>query len=66
MVMGNNKIDEYKKYVEIAGRFDDHVDVAVQCRVHRLMAHIPGFTRSRLVLILAGSLFYCTVTFEKM
>jgi hypothetical protein len=24
MVMGDNSIDDYKKYREIAGRFDDH------------------------------------------
>jgi hypothetical protein len=29
-----------------AGDFDCHADATVRCGVHRLMEHIPGFTRS--------------------
>ena len=44
MVMSDNRIDDYKKYREIAGRFDDHADAAVCRRAHRPMEHIQGFT----------------------
>jgi hypothetical protein len=46
MVVGGNGIKEDKKCRESAGDFDHHVDAAVQCRVHRPMEHILGFTRS--------------------
>jgi hypothetical protein len=32
--------------MQIAGDFDGHADVAVQCGMHRPMEYIPGFTRS--------------------
>ncbi len=46
MVVANNEIDNNKKCRQIAGNFDGHIDVAVQCVVHRLIAHIQGFTWS--------------------
>ncbi len=46
MVVGNNGIDDKEKCRESAGDFDHYADAAVQCRVHRPMEHIPGFTRS--------------------
>jgi hypothetical protein len=46
MVMGNNRINDYDKIREIAARFDGHSDAAVQCRAHRPIEHIQGFTRS--------------------
>jgi hypothetical protein len=48
MVMSDNRIDDYSKYREIAGHFDDHahVDAAVCRRAHRSMEHIQGFTWS--------------------
>jgi hypothetical protein len=45
-VVGDNGIDDDKKCRESAGDFDHHADAAVQCRAHRPMEHIPGFTRS--------------------
>jgi hypothetical protein len=50
MAVANNKIDSNKKCRQIAGGFDGHVDAAVQCGMHRLMEHIPGFTRSHWML----------------
>jgi hypothetical protein len=44
--MGDNKIDDNKKYTSNAGNFGCHADAAVQCRVHPPMWHIPGFTKS--------------------
>jgi hypothetical protein len=35
-----------KKCKESAGDFNYHVDAVVQCKAHRLMEHILGFTRS--------------------
>ena len=46
MVMGNNKINDEGKCRQIAGKFDDHTDAAVQCGVYCPMEHIPGFTRN--------------------
>ena len=46
MVMSDNRIDDYEKYREIAGCFDDHADAAVPHRAHRQMEHIQGFTQS--------------------
>jgi hypothetical protein len=46
MVVANNEIEDNQKCRQIAGNFDGHVDAAVQCRMHRPMEHIPGFTRS--------------------
>jgi hypothetical protein len=41
MVMGDNRIDDYKKYREIAGHFDDHdADAVVRRGVHSPMEHI--------------------------
>jgi hypothetical protein len=47
MVMGNNKIDNSKRFTKIAGDFDHHGDALVQSRAHCPMKHIKGFTRSR-------------------
>jgi hypothetical protein len=44
--VANNEIDDNKKCRQIAGGFDGHADATVQCRTHRRMEHIPGFTRS--------------------
>jgi hypothetical protein len=44
MVVANNEIDDHKKCRQIAGNFDGHADVAVQCVVHPPMAQIQGFT----------------------
>ena len=46
MVMGNKRINDYKKYMTNAGHFDDHVDAAVRRRAHRLTENIQGFTGS--------------------
>ncbi len=46
MVVANNEIDDHKKCRQIAGNFDGHADVAVQCVVHPPMAQIQGFTWS--------------------
>jgi hypothetical protein len=45
--VANNEFDNNTKRRQIAGNFDGHVDVAVQCMVYHPIAHIPGFTRSR-------------------
>jgi hypothetical protein len=46
-VVGDNGIDDDdKKCRESAGDFDHHEDAVVQCKAHRPMEHIPGFTRS--------------------
>jgi hypothetical protein len=37
---------QQQKCRKIAGNFNHHADVVVQCGTHRLMEHIPGFTRS--------------------
>jgi len=39
-----------KKCRQIAGNFDHHADAAVQCRAHRPLEHIQGFTRSHWML----------------
>jgi hypothetical protein len=44
--MGNNGINNDEKYMDIAGHFDGHVDVAVQCQAHLPMEHISGVNRS--------------------
>jgi hypothetical protein len=54
--VANNKIDDNKKCREIAGNFDGHADVAVQCRIHCQMEHIPGFTRRQRMLPLGKCL----------
>ncbi len=41
---------------KIAGDFDHHADVAVQCRAHCPMEHIQGFTRSHWMLPLGKCL----------
>ncbi len=43
MVMGDNIIDDAKKFRKITGYFDHHGDLAVQCRAHCPMEHIQGF-----------------------
>ena len=45
-VGGQQRIGDNKKCRRIACDFDCHADAAVQCRAHRLMEHILGFTRS--------------------
>ncbi len=44
-VVGNNGIDDNKKFRESAGDFDHHADAVVQCGAHCPMEHILGFTR---------------------
>jgi hypothetical protein len=39
-----------QKSRQIAGNFDHHADVVVQCRGHCPMEHIQGFTRSQWML----------------
>jgi hypothetical protein len=46
MVVGDNEIDDNKKYTSNAGHFDDHADAAVQHRSHCLIENIQGFTES--------------------
>jgi hypothetical protein len=48
MVMSdnNNRIDDYEKYRDIAGCFDDHADAAVPYRAHQRMEHNQDFTQS--------------------
>jgi hypothetical protein len=45
-----------KKYTYFLGNFGGHADAAVQCRVHCLMDHIKGFTRSYWMLSLGECL----------
>jgi len=45
-IMCKQQINNNKKYRQIAGNFDCHVDAAMQCRVHHPMEHILGFTWS--------------------
>jgi len=43
--MGDSRINNYGKYREIAGRFDDHADTiydGTRCRAHHPMEHIQG------------------------
>ncbi len=54
--MANNEIDDYKKFRQIAGKFDGHADAAVQCKMYFPMEHIPGFTRSHWMLPLGKCL----------
>jgi hypothetical protein len=53
--VANNEINDNKKQRQIAGNFNGHADVAVQCVVHRPIAHIQGFTRSHWMLLLGGA-----------
>ncbi len=46
MVVANRDINDDKKIRQIAGHFNDHGDVTVQCRAHCQMVHILSFTRS--------------------
>jgi hypothetical protein len=39
-------IDDSKKFKQIAGCFDGHADVVVQCGAHCLIKHILGLTRN--------------------
>jgi len=55
-VGGQQRIGDIKKCRRIAGDFDCHADAAVQCGAHRLMEHIPGFTRSHWMLPLGECL----------
>jgi hypothetical protein len=56
--VGNNGIDDDEKCRESADDFDHHADAAVQCRVHRPMENIPGFTRSHWMLPLGKCLHH--------
>ncbi len=49
-----------QKCRESAGDFDHHADMAVQCGVHCLMEHIPGFTRSPWIPPLGKCLHHIT------
>jgi hypothetical protein len=44
--MGNNKINNAKKWGEIDGNFDHHGYLMVHSGAHCPMKHIKGFTRS--------------------
>jgi hypothetical protein len=44
MVVANNEFDNDKKYNSIAGKFEHHVDAAVQCGTQHPMENILGFT----------------------
>jgi hypothetical protein len=46
MVVANNKINDDKKFRQIVGNFNCHVDVAVQRGAHHSMKHIHGFMQS--------------------
>ena len=46
MVMGDNRIEDYKKYREIAGHFDDRSGATVQYRAHHPMEEVHGFYKS--------------------
>jgi hypothetical protein len=46
MVVGTIDINDDKKCRPIAGNFDHHADVAVQCGAQRPLEHIQSFTRS--------------------
>ena len=45
MVVANNEIDNNKTCRQITDNFDGNADVAVQCVVHRPIAHIQCFSR---------------------
>jgi hypothetical protein len=49
-VVCNKKIGDVKKYTLIAGRFDGHAYVQVQCNAYCPMEHVHGFTRSHWML----------------
>ncbi len=54
--MDDGKIDDAEKYIYFACKFNHHANVAVQCKAHCLMEHIPGFTRRHWMLPLVESL----------
>ena len=43
---GQQRIDNNKKCMRIAGDFDCHADAAVRRRAHCPMEHIQGFTQN--------------------
>ena len=43
---GRQQIGDNKTCRQIAHNFDCHADAAVQCRLHRPLEHVRGFTRS--------------------
>jgi len=43
---GTDQNEQREKCREIVGNFDHHLEASVQCGVHCLVRHIPGFTRS--------------------
>jgi hypothetical protein len=58
MVLADNEFNDKEKCRQIAGNFDSHADAAVQCKMHRPMEHIPGFTRSHWMLP-SGKCLHC-------
>ena len=46
MVVSDNRIEDCKKYREIACCFDGRGNAAVRCDAHCLMEHINGYTGS--------------------
>ncbi len=46
MVVGDNGIDDYKKYRQIDDDFYHHAAGAIQCNVHCPMERISGFMQS--------------------
>ena len=46
MVVANNQINDSKNTHQTLAISIPNADLAEQCRVHRPMAHIPGFSRS--------------------
>jgi hypothetical protein len=44
--MADVEINDAKQYTTVATLFDSRNDAPVQCRVHRLMEGVQGFTRS--------------------
>ncbi len=46
MVVGDNRIDNYKKCRQIDDDFDRHAAGGIQCNVHRPMERICGFMQS--------------------
>jgi hypothetical protein len=54
--VANNEINDNEKYRQIAGNYDGHADVVVQCVVHRPIAHIQCFSRSHWMPLLGKCL----------
>jgi hypothetical protein len=54
-----------QKCSESAGDFDHHADAVLQCRAHRPMEHILGFTRSHWMPTL-GKCLHCIAQLAAM